>query len=148
MSRFVPRCSKKTLFIIGGIVWMLAGSMVMKLGYEVVLRQREYQFLSVIVALVVFSIFYKFIFRKMAYKHQDRILNYVQEKLCVFSFFDKKGYIIMAAMMTLGITIRSIKFISPLCWAAFYVGLGTALFGGGVTFLLGWFRAKAVKIEG
>lgn len=143
MNGFVPRCSRKTLFILGGIVWMLAGSMVMKLGYEVVLKAKEYKLLSAAIAVVVFMIFFKFIFRKMAYKHQKRILAQVQEKLCMFSFFDKKGYIIMACMMTLGIVIRSIDFINPMCWAAFYIGLGTALFCGGAVFLAGYRKVRS-----
>lgn len=142
MKNIIPRCSRKTLFILGGLVWMFAGSMVTKLGYEVVLRAKNYKFLSTIVAVIVFGIFYRFIFSKMAYKHRKRILEQVQERLAIFSFFDKKGYIIMAFMMTLGITIRSIDAINPLCWAGFYIGLGTALFCGGVIFLLGWFKAN------
>lgn len=140
MERYVPRCSKRTLFILAGVIWMMAGSMVMKLGYEVLFRVKEHILISAIFAAVIFLLFYNFIFKKMAYKHECRILQYTQEKLCAFSFFDKKGYIIMACMMSLGILIRSLSFINPMCWAPFYVGLGTALFGAGVIFIIGWIR--------
>ncbi|MGL4738472.1 MAG: hypothetical protein ACRCW2_13560 [Cellulosilyticaceae bacterium] len=140
MNKFVPRCSRRTLFLLAALVWMMAGSMVMKFGLEVVLKDHGNKIIPVIVAIGVFMIFYNMIFRKMAHKHQHRILAKAQEKLCAFSFFDKKGYTIMALMMTMGITIRSLSFINPMYWAPFYIGLGTALFAAGVIFAVGWMR--------
>ncbi|MGL4344433.1 MAG: hypothetical protein ACRCTE_04480 [Cellulosilyticaceae bacterium] len=145
MSKWVPRCSKRTLLIFAALVWMMAGSMVMKLGYEVVLKTRGHKEIAVIVAVTAFLIFYNLIFKKMAAKHQRRIAAKTQDKLCVFSFFDKKSYIIMGSMMTLGIVIRSLTFIDPMCWAPFYIGLGTALFGAGVLFGIAWFKWRRVN---
>lgn len=140
MDKFVLRCSKKTLLIYAGLVWMFAGGMVMKLGYEVLLSEQHYRVISMIVAIGVFLVFYLSIFRKMVTKHEKRIKNKQQEKLCIFSFFDVKGYIIMACMMTLGIVIRSVDFIAPRYWAPFYVGLGTALFCAGILFIRSWIK--------
>ncbi|MEF9960777.1 MAG: hypothetical protein RR448_04575 [Niameybacter sp.] len=50
------------------------------------------------------------------------------------------GMMIMAFMMTLSIVIRSTTFINPIYWAPFYIGLRTALFGGGVCFGIGWMK--------
>nr|WP_307988960.1 hypothetical protein [uncultured Niameybacter sp.] len=140
MNYFVPRCSKRTLMFIAAIVWMMAGSMIMKLGYEALFHTPNNWMISAVVAIVVFGIFFKFIFRKMARKHEKRIIASTKEKICAFAFFDVKGYMIMAFMMTLGIVIRSTSFINPLYWGPFYVGLGTALFGGGLCFILGWWK--------
>lgn len=140
MDKFVFRCSKKTLLIYAAIVWMLAGGMVMKLGYEVLLAAQGYRMISVIVVIGVFLIFYFSIFSKMVHKHEKRIKNKEKERLCVFSFFDVKGYVIMACMMTLGVVIRSMSFIPPMYWAPFYVGLGTALFSAGILFVRGWMK--------
>lgn len=140
MDKFVPRCSKKTLFICAAIVWMIAGSMVMKLGYEVVLNSEGYKLISALVAVAVFLIFYHLIFKKMAHKHQKRIKSKEKEKVCIFSFFDAKGYMIMGFMMSLGMIIRSLTFINPMYWAPFYIGLGTALFCAGILFVKGWIR--------
>lgn len=140
MDKMILTCSKRTLLMIAGIVWLFAGGMVMKLGLEVLLNGQRYILISVIVAVVVFFIFYFNIFKKMAGKHEKRIKNKQQEKVCIFSFFDVKGYIIMACMMTLGIVIRSTSFIAPMYWAPFYVGLGTALFCAGILFIRSWIR--------
>lgn len=144
MEIFVPRCYKKNLLVIAGIVWIIAGTMVSKLGIEVFLNGDDYIFSSLIVGIIVFSIFFKFIFKKMVKKHRNRILNKEKEKLCVFSFFDVKSYIIMFFMMGLGVTIRSIPSINPICWAPVYIGIGSALFLGGVLFITEYIKWKQI----
>lgn len=44
----------------------------------------------------------------------------------------------MIFMMGLGITIRSIHFINPLCWASVYIGIGLALLSAGIAFVVEW----------
>lgn len=145
LSRLMPRGSKRTLMMMAAIVWMFAGYQIMRLGYQVVFSNKNNLILSLTVAVGVGYVFFNFIFKKMAKKHQIRIMNYTKEYLCLFSFFDKKGYLIMAMMMSLGMLIRSIEAINPMCWAPFYMGLGTALFLGGCLFMISW--VKFNKIE-
>lgn len=138
MELLTPRCNKRNLLIIAGIVWIFAGGMVAKLGLEVLFTSSIHPVISTIVAIVTFYIFFNFIFMKLVKKHKNRIYNKEQDKLCIFSFFDVKSYIIMIFMMGLGITIRSIHSINPLCWAAVYIGIGLALFSAGVAFFVEW----------
>lgn len=138
MTNLTPRVNKRTLLIIASFVWFMAGFMVFKLGFEVITTGKKYILISLVVAAIVFYIFFNFIFKKMVKKHSVRISAKEQEKLCVFSFFDIKSYIIMAIMMTLGITIRSLSFINPIYWAPVYVGIGTALLSAGVLFAIEW----------
>lgn len=138
MELFTPRCNKRNLLLIAGFIWMFAGSMVSKLGFEVLFTSSIYPFISLIVAIITFYIFFNFIFIKLVKKHKNRIYEKEQDKLCLFSFFDVKSYIIMIFMMGLGITIRSINSINPLCWAAVYIGIGLALFSSGVAFIIEW----------
>ncbi|MGL5347112.1 MAG: hypothetical protein ACRDA3_07155 [Peptostreptococcaceae bacterium] len=138
MSDFTPRINKRNLLVIASLVWLMAGTMVSLLGLEVLFREQKYVIISLIVAISVFYIFFNFIFKKMVSKHRDRISNKDQEKLCLFSFFDVKSYLIMAFMMTLGITIRSMSFINPLYWSPVYIGIGSALFVAGVLFFKEW----------
>ena len=138
MSDYTPRVNKRTLLMIASVVWLMAGTMVLTLGLEVILKEQKYIIVSSIVAISVLYIFFNFIFKKMVKKHKDRISDKEQEKLCLFSFFDVKSYLIMAFMMTLGITIRSMSFINPLYWSPVYIGIGSALFLAGVLFFKEW----------
>ena len=36
--------------------------------------------------------------------------------------------------------MRSMSFVTPMYWAPFYVGLGTALFSAGILFVRGWMK--------
>lgn len=138
MSDLTPRISKRALLIIASLVWLFAGTMVFSLGLEVILKEDKNILISIIVAISVLYIFFNFIFKKMVKKHRYRISNKEQEKLCLFSFFDVKSYLIMAFMMTLGISIRSMTFINPIYCAPIYVGIGSALFLAGVLFFKEW----------
>ena len=138
MELFTPRCNKRSLLLIAGLVWIFAGGMVSKLGLDVLFTSSIHPFISLIVAVVTFYIFFNFIFMKLVKKHKNRIAKKEQDKLCLFSFFDVKSYIIMIFMMSLGITIRSIQSINPLCWAAIYIGIGSALLCSGIAFIVEW----------
>lgn len=138
MELFIPRCKKRNLLFIAGLVWIFAGSMVAKLGLDVIFTSSVHLFISIIVATITFYVFFNFIFIKLVKKHKNRISQKEQDKLCLFSFFDIKSYIIMIFMMGIGITIRSIPSINPLCWAAVYIGIGLALFSAGVAFIVEW----------
>lgn len=138
MELFTPRCNKRSLLLIAGFVWMFAGGMVAKLGFNVLFTSSVHPFISLAVAIITFYIFFNFIFIKLVKKHKNRISEKEQDKLCLFSFFDVKSYIIMIFMMGLGVTIRSINSINPLCWAAVYIGIGLALFSSGVAFIIEW----------
>lgn len=138
MELFTPRCNKRNLLLIAGFVWMFAGGMVSKLGFSVLFTSSIHPFISLAVSIITFYIFFNFIFIKLVKKHKNRILKKEEDKLCLFSFFDVKSYIIMIFMMGLGITIRSINSINPLCWAAVYIGIGLALFSSGIAFIVEW----------
>ena len=84
------------------------------------------------------EIFFNFIFIKLVKKHKNRTAQKEQDKLCLFSFFDVIWYVIMIFMMTLGMSIRSIHSINPLCWAAVYIGIGFALLSAGIAFIVEW----------
>lgn len=147
MSDLTPRTNKRTLLMIASLVWLMAGGMVFSLGLEVFIKEQKYVLLSLAVAVGVFYIFFNFIFKKMVGKHRDRISNKEQEKLCLFSFFDVKSYLIMAFMMTLGITIRSMSFINPLYWSPVYIGIGGALFIAGLLFFKEWLAWDKLQAE-
>lgn len=143
MKKLKPGVNKKTLIIIGGLVWLTAGINVLKIGYTDVTSANIFE---VVYSVIIFLIFFKFIFSKMAKKHLNRINNKNSKKLCVFSFFDIKGYIIMAFMMTFGIGLRSVGLINPNYLGLFYIGLGFALACGGLIFLINGIKYKNISI--
>lgn len=131
------KVSNRTLVLIASIVWLIAGINVLAIGLS---EYNEYlTIINVILSLTVFSIFYFAIFRKMVFKHTDRIVSY-KENQYFWMFFDLKSFIIMAAMMTLGIYLRVSGVASNHFIAVFYTGLGSALTLAGIFFGINFVR--------
>ncbi|UQK60110.1 hypothetical protein [Ezakiella coagulans] len=128
---------KRTLLFIAGIVWMFAGFNVIKIGIEAYMD--NFSILNVFLSIAVMLIFWFMVFGKLVDKHNTRIRAYKEEKKYFWNFFDVKSFLIMAFMMTFGILIRKYSLIPDSYIAFFYTGLGTALFGAGVKFMVKFF---------
>lgn len=122
---------KRTLLLIAGIVWMIAGVNVARLGvisYFNIERKWYLYLMTLFVFLLFGSMFFK-----MSQKHTKRILGY-EEYRPFWHFFDLKAYLIMACMMSGGIGFRVAGVFPEMFIAFFYSGLGLALASAGVIF--------------
>ena len=79
-------------------------------------------------ATVVFLLFFVLVFRRLYYKHTQRIEQKKEHRNCPFSFFDVKSWIKMIFMISLPETFISV----------FYTGLSIALILTGVLFIRYW----------
>lgn len=122
---------KKTLLLIAGIVWMIAGFNVARLGVLSYLNidRKWYMYIMSIVVFLIFGI----MFFKMSRKHTKRILGY-EDYRPFWHFFDWKAYLIMTCMMSGGIGFRAAGIFPEIFIAFFYSGLGLALASAGVIF--------------
>ncbi len=119
--------------MIAGVVWMIAGFNVARLGivsYMII----EFKWYLPLLSLVIFVLF-GMMFRKMSIKHAKRIKGYEEEKRPFWNFFDLKSYIIMVIMMSGGIGLRAAGIFPDIFVAFFYSGLGCALFLAGCMFV-------------
>ena len=125
---------KHQLFLIAGVLWFIAGTMVTYIGLKSYLTIEQTWYFPML-TVAVYLAFYQFIFARLVVKHQVRILEHPDPALPWWQFFDKKSYIIMAIMMIGGIGLR-VSGLLPLWFIAFfYTGLGFALWSCGVRFL-------------
>lgn len=133
MKRKFYEVPKRGLLIIAGIVWMIAGFNVARLGilsYKVIKMAWYLPVLSVVIFCLFGAMFFK-----MSKKHGKRIKGYETPCRPFWNFFDLKAYIIMAIMMGGGIGLRAAGIFPDVFVAFFYTGLGCALFLAGVIFL-------------
>ncbi len=136
MRKYLPEVQKEHLIAIAGLVWLAAGVNIIRLGAPDMLKTWQYPLMDVFTALLIFTLFFKGIFHKLVNKHSTRIMRAETEKMMILRFFDKKSYIMMAGMMTFGILLRKSHLLPPPCLGSFYTGLGSALAGAGVFFLI------------
>lgn len=130
--------NRKVLLITAGVVWIIAGANILRIGIMTWLTDSQYWLFKIGEATVVFLLFFLFVFKRLYYKHTKRIGEKKKEKNCPFSFFDVKGWIIMVFMITFGVTMRSFHILPDAFISVFYTGLSLALIFTGVLFIRYW----------
>ena len=140
MQRKFYQVPTASLLAIAGIVWMIAGFNVARLGI-IAYRNITIAWYHIVLMMMVFGLFGA-MFRNIVIKHHRRVGNYSEPYRPFWNFFDIKSYIIMAIMMGGGIGLRQSGWIPDAGIAFFYTGLGIALFLAGIQFLLAWIKDR------
>lgn len=124
----------KHLLIIDGIIWLVAGLNVVKLGIEAwstLLATTVWIIVGCIATLAAFDT----MFVRMVFKNRRRIEQIPQSSRRVWHCMSLRSFLIMAFMIALGITLRHSPQVPRAFIASFYVGLGTALSTAGIVYL-------------
>ena len=140
MDRKFYEIPKRALLAVAGVIWMIAGFNVTRLGiisYGLI-EKKWYLYLGTVVIFILFGM----MFYRMSLKHEKRIMGYMEKYRPVWNFFDLKAYIIMAIMMGGGIGLRNAGVFPDIFVAFFYTGLGFALFLAGVCFIASFIRQR------
>lgn len=150
LNRWAPRVSKNILLLLAGLIWGFAGFKILKIGLPDMIAHWYMPILFIVLTFIIYFLFTKFVFFKMFVKHRNRILNDQNELKCIFAFFDIKGYLIMAFMITFGILLRSSHIVPSLYLGTFYSGLGLSLATASVcfiyTFILNYIKNNANEV--
>lgn len=131
---------KNVLVLIAGAVWSLAGAMVVRIGLPLLWQTGWTQPMLLLLALIVFLIFYFLIFSRLVGKHTARIRANPLQRLPFWNFFDRSSYVVMVIMMSGGMWIRKAQLAPNWMIGFFYSGLGIALFACGVRFLAAYWN--------
>lgn len=135
------KVKKQNLLLLAGIVWMIAGFNVLRIGLETYAEHR--MIINYAITLMVFLVFWFMVFHKLTIKHTKRIHEFEEELQLFYKFFDLKSFLIMVFMISFGIIIRKFRLLPERFIAVFYTGLGAALFMAGVLFT--WNYIKIFK---
>ena len=111
--------SSNTLLLTAGIVWLIAGINILRIGISCWITDAHYWLLKA-----------------------QRITAGNPNKRCPLSFFDVKGWLVMTFMIALGITIRTARLLPESFIAVFYTGLSLALMATGGRFILLYWKRK------
>ena len=87
--------SSNTLLLTAGIVWLVAGINILRIGISCWITDAHYWLLKVCEASLIFLLFFCIVFHKLYRKHAQRITAGNPNKRCPFSFFDVKGWLVM-----------------------------------------------------
>jgi hypothetical protein len=139
IRKFTPSADKRVLVLLAGTMWCGVGILLVHfaLSWIAVTPGSEKTLLYVSGFLAAMPI-HHFGFLKVADKNLRRLLP-LSVKRCVFSFMTWKSYILVAFMMTLGITLRHSSIPKPYL-SVLYNGIGLALFLSGIRYFRFFFK--------
>ena len=139
---------KNQLLLIAGVLWSLAGAMVLRVGLPLEVRLAPGLPVLVPLAIGVFIVFYVFVFLRLLRKHTLRIQASHAERLPIWRVFNASSWVIMGVMVTVGMILRVSHALPDWAVAFFYTGLGTALLLCGLRFFVTYLRPDTVAHAG
>lgn len=125
-----PAAERKVLILIAGTVWLMVGLMLAVVGIRWMVLAHRSIIIPALIGTAAGLAFNRWKFSRLSLKNIRRIsTDYPgQSRICVFAFQSTEGYVIIAAMMALGYTLRHLPidkiYLSPVYLA---IGLGLIL---------------------
>jgi len=144
VEKFKPSVSKHNLLFIAGLAWTTAGGILAGRGLSYLLQHGEHLALCLAGGAVLGVIFYLILFAKISRKHIIRIKGLNIPYPCAFSFFNFRSYLMMAIMISGGITLRSFDVIDKEWLYNFFVTMGVPLLISASRFFYFWITNKEI----
>lgn len=130
----------KHLLLVNGLLWTAIGVKIALTGMEYYRRLDSIPWWYFLLSALVFAGFW-FMFTGVVRKYAARIMSMTEPRTSIFKTFSVKGYLIIAFMIALGITLRRIPHVPDSFIAWFYCGLGPGLLSAGIRFIFRWWKA-------
>jgi hypothetical protein len=131
--RYEPAVDKKVLYAVSAVVWSAVGLMMCALAASWLMPLSWLEDVGVAAGgLTVAALTAAFLFSRVARKNIARIEG-KRDRVCVFAFQAWRGYLLVAFMIALGVTLRHSPLPRPLL-AFLYLGIGGGLVGGSVRY--------------
>lgn len=130
--------SKRSLLLVAAFVWTLASGILIIRGYNWVYLHSDCQSFRLMAAMLFGVIFYRLLFTRISAKHIARIRSMETDHPFFLSFFDARGYLMMAGMITLGIVLRNLDMVNKDLLYTFYIGMGVPLMISALRFYNAW----------
>jgi len=138
-----PGVPKRYLLLVAGGIWLFAGGFLEYRG-EHMLPGFSHLWIGSAAAIILGISLFLLFFLKISYKHITRITSLQIIRPCVFSFFDLKGYAMMALMIGMGIALRRTGIANPEVLGYFYMGMGIPLLLSAIRFFMAWRKFHAI----
>lgn len=130
------------LLAVNGLLWTAIGTKIAVTGVVNYLKTEPGKLGWMIpLSLLVFTGFFM-MFTGIVRKYSERIHALPGPREPIYKTFSLKGYLIIAFMITLGITLKYIPGIPLSFFAWFYLGLGAGLLSAGIRFLIRWWKGR------
>jgi len=143
-QKYKPSVTKHNLLFIAGLGWTTAGGILAGRGLSYLFQHGQNLGWRLAGGLVFGMIFYVLLFAKISRKHIKRINGLNIPYPCAFSFFNFRGYLIMAVMISGGVIMRSFDVINKEWLYNFYITMGVPLLIAATRFFWFWDANKEI----
>ncbi len=140
LQKLKPAVPKRVLLLLLTAVWGFAGAMLLTKGIGFLQEIPEDIIWKSIVGSITGLLFFRFIFLRITTKHIHRIKTLPIEKPCLFSFLNKKSYLLMISMISLGIFLKATGIIPNKYLVFIYLTIGISLVGSAIHFFIAFWR--------
>ena len=130
------------LLAVNGLLWTAIGTKIAVTGVSRYLTtSAEKLWWMIPLSVLVFAGFFV-MFTGIVRKYSERVHALPGPKEPIWKTFGLKGYLIIAFMISLGISLKYIPGIPSTFFAWFYLGLGAGLISAGIRFLIRWWKGR------
>ncbi len=143
-QKYKPSVSRHNLLFIAGLAWTTAGGILAGRGLSYLFHHGQYLGWRLAGGLVFGMIFYVMLFAKISKSHIRRIKGLNIPYPCAFSFFNLRGYLLMAIMISGGILLRTLDVINKAWLYNFYITMGVPLLVSASRFFYFWATNKKI----
>ena len=113
-------------YVIAAAIWGVPGINIAIKGVKTYMLMNPDDLWWLMLITVAVSIFFFIIFRRVVRKYSERIAS-LPDSVMIWQILPPKGWILLAVMMGLGITLKYIPSVPMAFTASFYSGLGPML---------------------
>lgn len=126
-------------YIVAALIWGIPGINIAIKGLRTYMLVKPEDLWWLILITFAVSVFFFIIFRRVVRKYSERIVS-LPDSVMIWRVFPPKGWILLAFMMGLGITLKYIPSVPMAFTASFYSGLGPMLIVAATRFLAAMVR--------
>lgn len=134
LHRLKPAVPRRGLYLLAAASWGVAGILLAWRGWEILGVPRSPVLPVLVGGIIAGIVFFRYLFRRIADRVIGRIRSMPNDRPCLFSFLDWRGYGMMAGMITLGLLLRTTGVIPPFLLAPLYLMMSVALLASSLRF--------------
>lgn len=124
------------LIVMGAALWGFAAYRILAIGLMAIGHYPSNPWINYLIGITGFIPFFWFVFRKVSKRYVARILALPREKSHLFAFLDRRGYLMMTFMITLGVLLKQVSVIPELYKGTFYISLGLSLLASAIVYIV------------
>jgi hypothetical protein len=131
--------SRRILLFEAAIIWTFAGVMLLVRGSLMLEASTGFSWLRIFGCIISGLIFFRLVFARISRNHVLRIINLTGDRHLFYQFFNRRSYLMMIGMISMGIFLRTSLIVPLSSLSLAYITMGIPLLFSSFRFYHRWF---------